>query len=72
VTESVVTHVLSEPEFEPNTSASASASASAATTAAKSTLQVKSLSLATQACLAPAGTLDTCRSVTLCDSYDDN
>jgi hypothetical protein len=63
-----------------STSASASdsdsdssyASASADSTAAKSTLQVNSLSLATQACLAPAGTLGTCRSVKLCDSYDDN
>jgi hypothetical protein len=55
----------------------------AAMTSATSTLQVKSPSLATLACLAPAGsnsrvqrsplgTLDTYRSVKLCDSYDDN
>ena len=73
-----------------STSASASASdfdssyasASADSTAAKPILQVKSLSLATQACLAPAGndsgvhscaaTLDIRRLVTLCDSYENN
>ena len=66
-----------------SSSASASTSASAATTAAKSTLQVTSPSLATLRCLAPAGsdsgehssaaaTLDTRRSVRLCDSYENN